>query len=47
MKPHHAAALASVVRYGLRRGKIDLEMVLLVVVTVFVLFGVAAWVFEW
>ncbi len=47
MKPRRATALASVIRYGLRRGKIDLEIIILVVVSVFVAFGVAAWVFKW
>ncbi len=39
MKPRDAAALA---RYRFVRGKIDLEIIILVVVSVFVLFGVAA-----
>jgi hypothetical protein len=47
MKPGHDAALASVVRYGLRRAEIDLEIIILTVVSVFVLFGVAVWFYKW
>jgi len=46
-KPHYADALTSVVRYGLGRGKIDLEIIILTVVSVFVLLGVAALFYKW
>jgi hypothetical protein len=47
MKARHAAMLASILRYGLLRGEIDAEIIILTVVSVFVLFGVAAWFFKW
>jgi hypothetical protein len=43
MKPRHAVAI----RYRLLRGEIDAEIIILMVVSVFVLFGVAAWFFKW
>jgi len=46
VKPRHAAALASVVWYGLRRGEIDLDIVIITVVSIFVLFGVVAWFYN-
>jgi hypothetical protein len=47
VKPRHSAALASVVRYGLLRGEIDAEIIIILVVLVFVLYGVAALLFKW
>jgi len=35
MKPCRAAAVASVVRYGLRRAEIDLEIIILMVVALY------------
>jgi hypothetical protein len=43
MKPRDAAVL----RYQLLRGEIDSEIIILTVVSVFILFGVAAWFFKW
>jgi hypothetical protein len=47
MKLSHIAALASLARHRLLRGEIDAEIIILMVVSVFVLFGVAAWFFKW
>jgi hypothetical protein len=47
MKPRHAAALALVGRHRLLRGTIDAEIIILMVVSVFVLFGVVVWVSTW
>ena len=46
MKPRHAAVLVLVRRHRLLRGDID-EKVIILIVLVFVLFGVAAWFFKW
>jgi hypothetical protein len=43
MKPRDAAVL----RYQLLRGEIDAEIIILMAVSVFILFGVAAWFFKW
>ena len=43
----HLRDAAALARYRFVRGKIDLEIIILMVVSVFVLFGVAAWVFKW
>jgi len=43
MKPRRATVL----RYQLLRGEIDAEIIILMIVSVFVLFGVAAWFFKW
>ena len=40
-------AYTAIDRYGLLRGEIDAEIIILTVVSVFVLFGVAAWFFKW
>ena len=47
MKTRHAAALALLGLYRFVPGKIDLEIIILTVVSVFVLFGVAAWFSTW
>ena len=47
MKPRNAAALALVRRHRLLRGKIDAEIIILVVVSVFVVFGVVVLVSRW
>jgi len=47
MKPRHAAALTLVRRHRLLRGEIDAEMIILVVVSVFVVFGVVVLVSRW
>ena len=44
MKTRHAAALALLGQYRFVPGKIDLEIIILIVVSVFVLFGVVVWV---
>jgi hypothetical protein len=44
MKPRHTAALG---QYRFARGKIDLEIVILVVVSVFVFCGLATLFFKW
>jgi hypothetical protein len=46
MKPRHVAALTFVGRHRLLRGEIDAEIIILMVVAVFILFGVAAWFFK-
>ena len=46
MKPRPAGALVLVRRHRLLRGDIDRKIIILIVL-VFVLFGVAAWVFKW
>ncbi len=43
----YAARLALVGRHRLLRGEIDAEIIILAVVSVFILFGVAAWFFKW
>ena len=47
MKPRYAAALTLVGRYRLLRGEIDAEIIIIMVVSVFVLYGVAALFFKW
>jgi len=47
MKPRRATMPASVLRYGFLRGEIDAEIIILMVVSVFVPFGVAALFFKW
>jgi hypothetical protein len=47
MKPRHAAALALARRHRLLRGEIDAEIIVLLTVAVFVLYGVAVLVFKW
>ena len=46
MEPRPAAALVLVRPHRLLRGDIDRKIIILIVL-VFVLFGVAAWVFKW
>ena len=43
MKPHCFATLAPMGRYRLLRGEIDLEMIVIMVVTSAILFGIAIW----
>ena len=45
--PRPAAALTLVSRHGLLRGEIDAEIIILMVVSVFILYGVAALFFKW
>ncbi len=47
MKPRLAAALALVRRHRLLRGEIDAEIIIIMVVSVFILYGVAALFFKW
>ena len=47
MKTRHATVLAPLGRYRLVPGKIDLEIIILMVISVFVLFGVVVWVSTW
>ena len=47
MKLSQIAALALVGRNRSMRGEMDAELIILMVVSVFVLFGVAAWFFKW
>jgi hypothetical protein len=47
VKPRPAAALTLVSRHGLLRGEIDAEIIILMVVSVFILYGVAALFFKW
>jgi hypothetical protein len=47
MKPRYAAVLALARRYRLLPGEIDAEIIILLIVSVFVLYGVAALFFKW